>query len=127
MSGKAKLLAKLLAKPTPKDFTKQQLDSLMSKCGCVKMSGGRGSSIKYIYRINEHTTRKLIFDEPHPGNNLYSYQIEKVIEAFNAAGLSYNEMESYGGYLIFNGDSSIYTFDSWEEASEGRAGRTEWR
>ena len=57
MSGKAKLLAKLLAKPTPKDFTKQQLDSLMS-----------------------------IFDEPHPGNNLYSYQIEKVIEFLKCIG-----------------------------------------
>ena len=79
MSGKEKLLAKLLVKPMPKDFIKQQLDSLMGKCGCVKMSGGRGSSIKYIFRINDHTTRKLIFDEPHPGNNLYSYQIEKVI------------------------------------------------
>ena len=86
MSGKAKLLAKLLAKPMPKDFTKQQLDSLMSKCGCVKMSGGRGSSIKYIYRINEHTTRKLIFDESPPGNNLYSYQIEKVIEFLKCIG-----------------------------------------
>ena len=52
------------------------------------------------------------------GHELSSEEIEKVIEAFNAAGLSYNEMESYGGYLIFNGDSSIYTFDSWEEASE---------
>ena len=86
MSGKEKLLAKLLAKPMPKDFTKQQLDSLMNKCGCVKMSGGRGSSIKYIFRINDRTTRKLIFDEPHPGNNLYSYQIEKVIEFLKNIG-----------------------------------------
>jgi hypothetical protein len=86
LSGKEKLLAKLLAKPMPKDFTKQQLDSLMTKCGCIKMSGGRGSSIKYIYRINEHMTRKLIFDEPHPGNNLYNYQIEKVIEFLKSIG-----------------------------------------
>ena len=86
MSGKEKLLAKLLAKPMPKDFTKQPLDSLMSKCGCVKMSGGRGSSIKYIFRINNRTTRKLIFDEPHPENNLYSYQIEKVIDFLKNIG-----------------------------------------
>ena len=86
MSGKEKLLAKLLSKPVPKDFTKQQLDSLMSKCGCIKMPDGRGSSIKYIFRINDHTTRKLIFDEPHPGNNLYSYQIEKVIEFLKSIG-----------------------------------------
>ena len=86
LSGKAKLLAKLLSKPIPKDFTKQQLDALMSKCGCIKMSGGRGSSIKFIYRINEHTTRKLIFDEPYPGNNLYSYQIEKVIDFLKSIG-----------------------------------------
>ena len=52
----------------------------------LKMSGGRGSSIKYIFRINDHTTRKLIFDEPHPGNNLYSYQIEKVIEFLKIIG-----------------------------------------
>ena len=89
MSGKEKLLAKLLAKPMPKDFTKQQLDSLMSKCGCIKMSGDRGSSNKYIFRINDHTTRKLIFDEPHPGNNLYSYQIEKVIEFLKCIGEIY--------------------------------------
>ena len=58
--------------------------------------------------------QEAAFGEPE----LTSEEIEKVIEAFNAAGLSYNELESYGGYIIFNGDSSIYTFDSWEEAAE---------
>ena len=40
-------------------------------------SGGRGSGVKYIH--NE-TSRILQFDQPHPGNELYKYQMEMVKE-----------------------------------------------
>jgi hypothetical protein len=68
------LFEKIQRKPPPKNFTVQDLDSLMSKCGCIKKSGGRGSSLKYIH---EESMRVLTFDEPHPGKDLYSYQIKK--------------------------------------------------
>ena len=61
----------------PKNFTKRDLDMLMKKCNCEKFSGGRGSGIGYVH---SKTQRVLQFDEPHPGNELYSYQIKKTIK-----------------------------------------------
>lgn len=60
----------------PKNFTKRELDALMNKCGCEKFSGGRGSGIGYIHLKSK---RIVQFDEPHPGNDLYTYQIKMVI------------------------------------------------
>lgn len=83
MSKKEKLIEKLLRKPTPKNFKKSELDALMSKCNCTKTSGGRGSSIAYY----SNTAKRIVqFDEPHPGNELYSYQIKMVIEFLKAIG-----------------------------------------
>ena len=76
MSKKSDLIEKLCRKPAPKNFTTQELDLLMGKCNCAKRSGGRGSSIAYYH---EPTERVLIFDGPHPGNELYGYQIKKVV------------------------------------------------
>lgn len=83
MSKKEPLLEKLQRKPAPKNFTTKDLDSLMSKCGCTKFSGGRGSSIAY-----HHTQSKriLTFDGPHPGNELYNYQIKKIIAFLKEIG-----------------------------------------
>ena len=72
MSSKDKLLRKLYQKRIPRNFTKQELDNLMSHCGCVKGQGGRGSGIRFFH---EKTGRILAFDEPHPENELYPYQI----------------------------------------------------
>lgn len=76
MSKKDNLIEKLCRKPLPKNFTIQELDSLMGKCDCEKRSGGRGSSIAYFHGP---TKRILTFDGPHPGNELFPYQIKKVI------------------------------------------------
>lgn len=75
MSKKEDLKEKLCKKPIPRNFTTKELDALMSKCNCEKYSGGRGSSLRYIHKP---TQRVLTFDGPHPGNELYSYQIKKV-------------------------------------------------
>ena len=76
MPKKTDLIQKLCRKPIPKNFTTRDLDALMKKCNCTKFSGGRGSGIGYVH--NE-TQRVLQFDEPHPGNELYTYQIKSVI------------------------------------------------
>lgn len=83
MPKKEELVEKLMRKSIPKNFTTKELDALMRLCGCEKCSGGRGSAIAYIHNAS---SRKLIFDGPHPGNELYSYQIRKVRSFLNEIG-----------------------------------------
>lgn len=83
MGSKEKLLAKILRKPMPTNFTKQDLDTLMSKCNCLKFNGGRGSGIGYVH---QPTHQILQFDEPHPGNELYRYHIKMVITFLKDVG-----------------------------------------
>lgn len=83
MPSKKTLLDKLCRKPIVKNFTKQELDSLMGKCNCEKRPGGRGSSIRYYHGVSG---RILTFDEPHPENELYAYQVKKVIQFLQEIG-----------------------------------------
>ena len=83
MPKKKELLEKLFRKPYPKNFTKRELDQLMSKCNCSKFQGGRGSGIGYMHKDSR---RILQFDGPHPGNELYKYQIEKVKQFIEEIG-----------------------------------------
>ena len=82
MPKREDLIEKICRKPSPKNFTKQELDALMGKCGCNKRQGGRGSSIAYVHKNG----RILTFDVPHPGNELYNYQIKKVIAFLKEIG-----------------------------------------
>ena len=83
MPKKEDLIDKLCRKPLPKNFTTKELDSLMVKCDCKKRQGGRGSSIAYFHRP---TGRILTFDGPHPGNELYNYQVKMVIKFLKELG-----------------------------------------
>lgn len=83
MPKKDKLLEKLMQKRIPKNFSTAELDALMSQCGCTKHSGGRGSAVMYIH---SETELKLIFDAPHPGNELYTYQIKMVRQFLRDVG-----------------------------------------
>ena len=82
MPKREDLIEKLCRKPSPKNFTKQELDALMGKCGCNKRQGGRESAIEYVHKNG----RILTFDGPHPGNELYNYQIKKVIAFLKEIG-----------------------------------------
>lgn len=64
-----------MQKRIPTNFTTAELEALMNQCGCSKHSGGRGSAIVFIHTASG---RKLVFDGPHPGKELYSYQIKLV-------------------------------------------------
>lgn len=83
MPKKDKLLEKLMQKRIPKNFSTSELDALMTQCGCTKHSGGRGSAVMYIH---SETKLKLIFDAPHPGNELYTYQIKMVRQFLRDVG-----------------------------------------
>ena len=75
MPKKETLLKKLFSNSSPRDFTVKELDTLMGKCGCTKHQGGRGSGIRYVHDV---TNRVLAFDGPHPGSELYGYQVKMV-------------------------------------------------
>ena len=83
MPKKEDLLRKLLSRPTPTNFTTRELDTLMKKCGCKKFEGGRESGIGYYH---EETKRIVQFDGPHPGNELYRYQIKMIIRFLGEVG-----------------------------------------
>ena len=67
----------------PRSFTTAELDTLMSQCGCEKRSGGRGSGIAFCHK---KTGRILSFDGPHPGNELYPYQVKMVKKFLSDVG-----------------------------------------
>lgn len=80
MPTKKALVSKLTAKPLPRNFTGKDLDALMAKCNCEKYQGGRGSGIGYRHIP---TGRAIQFDAPHPGKELYLYQVKAVIAFLN--------------------------------------------
>ncbi|HEX6770788.1 MAG TPA: type II toxin-antitoxin system HicA family toxin [Acidobacteriaceae bacterium] len=73
MSKREKLLARLNSKP--KDFTWDELVSVMKACGYELTTTG-GSGRKFI----DHETGATAFlHEPHPGNILKAYQIRDIL------------------------------------------------
>ena len=83
MPSKKDLIQKLTSKPIPRNFTTRDLDALMSKCNCTKYQGGRGSGIGYRHKLSN---RAIQFDAPHPGKELYTYQVKAVIEFLRTIG-----------------------------------------
>lgn len=77
MSQKENLINRLKSKP--KDFTIQELDSLMSKCGCIKITRGKtsGSAIAYVH---EETKQIIRIHSPHPKKELKQYIIKSALE-----------------------------------------------
>ena len=83
MPTKEALVSKLTTKPTPRNFTVNELDALMRKCGCEKYQDGRGSGIGYRHIS---TGRTVQFDAPHPGKELYLYQAKAVAAFLRSIG-----------------------------------------
>ena len=83
MSQKDTLINRL--KSRPKDFTIEELDSLMRKCGCTRVNRGKtsGSAIAYIH---DKTGGKIKIHSPHPKKELKRYQIDLAIEFLESAG-----------------------------------------
>lgn len=73
MGRKEKLKAKLDA--LPKNFTWDELVSLMSQYGFKLLNAKRGSGRKFY---NSEKERLAIFHEPHPENTLKRYVLEEV-------------------------------------------------
>ncbi|MEI7901151.1 MAG: type II toxin-antitoxin system HicA family toxin [bacterium] len=76
MSKSDKLLARLLATPPPKDFTWDELVTLLKGKGFEPLTSSGGSARKFYH----HERGTLIrLHEPHPQRTLKTYMIKEVI------------------------------------------------
>jgi hypothetical protein len=82
MSKKDKLIDRLLKKP--KDFTFDEMESLLSYLGYELKQGGIGSGVKFI-RVGSNEV--INFHKPHPSGILKRYVLEQVIEKLRKDGL----------------------------------------
>lgn len=75
MSKKEKLLEKLKSKP--KDFTYNEAKVILNSLGFLENNKGKtsGSRVTFINEFNG----KIDLHKPHPGNELKSYQLIKLI------------------------------------------------
>ena len=82
MSKKDKLIDRLLKKP--KDFTFDEMVSLLSYFGYELKQSGTGSGVKFI----KHGSSEVInFHKPHPSGILKQYVLNQVIEKLRKDGL----------------------------------------
>ncbi|GHT20374.1 hypothetical protein AGMMS4957_07080 [Bacteroidia bacterium] len=77
-----KLIIRLLS--YPKDFTYNELRTLLSSFGYSEMQGA-GSRVCFA-----KADHKIKLHKPHPGNILKSYQLDLVIKELTARGLILN-------------------------------------
>lgn len=82
MSKKDKLVDRLLKKP--KDFTFDEMKSLLSCFGYSLKQGGTGSGVKFI---RGESNEVIHFHRPHPDGILKKYILEQVIEKLKRDGL----------------------------------------
>lgn len=82
MSKKDKLIDKLLKRP--KDFTFDEMVSLLSYFGYELKQFGTGSGVKFI---KEGSNEVINFHKPHPNRILKRYVLDQVIEKLRKDGL----------------------------------------
>lgn len=82
MSKKDKLINRLLKKP--KDFTFDEMVSLLSYLGYELKQGRTGSGVKFIKRDSNEV---INFHNPHPSGILKKYILDQVIDKLRKDGL----------------------------------------
>ena len=82
MSKKDKLVNRLLGKP--KDFTFDEMVSLLSYYGYELKQKGSGSGVKFI---KEGSNEVINFHKPHPSGILKRYILDQVAEKLRKDGL----------------------------------------
>lgn len=82
MGKKDKLIKRLLKKP--KDFTFDEMESLLSYFDYELKQGGTGSGVKFI-KVGSNDV--INFHKPHPNGILKRYVLDQVIEKLRKDGL----------------------------------------
>lgn len=85
MATAEKLLEKLTANPTLRNFPWDDLVTLLRRLGYQVISSSGGSRRKFIHQETKHT---ISLHEPHPGRDLKAYQVRLVIESLREVGLA---------------------------------------
>jgi len=83
MSKKEKQITRLLSKP--KDFTFEELSSLLKTLGYTKDNKGKTSGSRIAF-INLTSSCIIRLDKPHPNNELKAYLINYVISKLKENG-----------------------------------------
>ena len=81
MSKKDKLIDRLLKKP--KDFSFDEMESLLLYLGYELKQGGTGSGVKFI---KDGSNEVINFHKPHPSGILKRYVLDQVIEKLRKDG-----------------------------------------
>ena len=82
MGKKEKLIERLLEKP--KDFTFEEMVTLLSYLGYELKRGGTGSGVKFV---KDGSNEVINFHKPHPNGILKSYIINQIIDKLRKDGL----------------------------------------
>lgn len=82
MSKKDKLISRLLQRP--KDFTFNEMVSLLGYLGYELKQGGTGSGVKFIKKDSNEV---INFHKPHPNGILKQYVLNQIIEKLRKDGL----------------------------------------
>lgn len=83
MGKKDKLIMRLKAKP--KDFTFDEVESLLAYFGYARSDKGKTSGSRVLFKSNEHPP--IMLHKPHPGNELKAYQIKQLLSLLEQEGL----------------------------------------
>ena len=83
MSRIEKLKARLRSKP--KDFTYNELVTLLKWFGYVEWMGGKSSGSRRAF-YHSSTKHVIHLHKPHPGNELRMYQVLEIIEELTKSG-----------------------------------------
>ncbi|MDR2687607.1 MAG: type II toxin-antitoxin system HicA family toxin [Oscillospiraceae bacterium] len=83
MSKKEKLIKRLLSRP--KDFTFDELATLMGLLGFRLDTGGKTSGSRVIFRHDRHLPVEI--HRPHPANVLKLYQVRQIIQELTEGDL----------------------------------------
>lgn len=82
MGKKQKLIDRLMAKP--KDFTFEEMVSLLSYFDYKLKQSGTGSGVRFI---KEGSNEVIYFHKPHPNGILKTYILDQVAEKLRKDGL----------------------------------------
>lgn len=82
MSKKEKLIARILT--IPKDFTYDEMRTLLCSLGFVERSKGKTSGSRVEYVKGNDT---ILLHKPHPNNELKQYQVRQIVDVLKTLKL----------------------------------------
>ena len=83
MGKKEKLIARLKSKP--KDFTFEEVETLLGLLGYAKDNKGKTSGSRVMFFGKNKSA--ILLHKPHPRKELLEYQVQQLVEQLEQEGL----------------------------------------